>query len=156
MGYSTDYVGCVVIDPPLNHAEQQYLTAFCVSRRFDRVDGPYAVPGNPAAEADPPPTVAERYNRVAPGQPAFHSGWIPDLDGARRGVRRDGGDVGERVGRLRVQVGAGAFVDVRRVRSDRGVLGGGAGRPGQAHPAGQRPSDPHEEPGGPGPGLRRA
>jgi len=48
MGYSTDFLGHIDIDPSLNDAEHQYLRAFSQSRRWDRRAGPYAVPGNPA------------------------------------------------------------------------------------------------------------
>lgn len=47
MGYSTDFLGRIDINPALNDEEQDYLRAFRLSRRYDRRDGPYAVPGNP-------------------------------------------------------------------------------------------------------------
>jgi hypothetical protein len=46
MGFSTDFVGHIEIEPPLNDVEMSYLSAFAASRRYDRGD-PYDVPGNP-------------------------------------------------------------------------------------------------------------
>jgi hypothetical protein len=40
MGYTTDFIGHIGIDPPLNEAEQSYLRAFAESRRWDRPGGP--------------------------------------------------------------------------------------------------------------------
>lgn len=39
MGYTTDFLGHIDVHPPLNEAEQTYLTAFSRSRRFDREGG---------------------------------------------------------------------------------------------------------------------
>ncbi|WP_109506495.1 hypothetical protein [Nocardioides speluncae] len=80
MGYTTDFVGHVDIDPALNEDEINYLTAFSASRRFDRAGGPYAVPGNPAAEQRGE-TAIEAYNRSAPGQPGLWCQWTPCWDG---------------------------------------------------------------------------
>ncbi len=80
MGYTTDFVGHIDIDPPLNEAECDYLLAFSRSRRWDRPEGPYAVPGNPSAE-EPLPKDAARYNRKAPGQPQLWCQWVPCWDG---------------------------------------------------------------------------
>jgi hypothetical protein len=83
MGYTTDFVGHVDIEPALNQDEIEYLFAFSHSRRFDRPDGPYAVPGNPmAALDDERETVdVDTYNRIAPGQPQLWCQWVPCLDG---------------------------------------------------------------------------
>ena len=81
MGYTTDFIGHVDIEPPLKEAEQAYLTAFASSRRWRRPDGPYAVPANPAAEA-----MAEgrqstdehwRVNEAPDGQPSLWCHWVP-------------------------------------------------------------------------------
>lgn len=66
MGFSTDFVGHIDIEPPLNESEIAYLAAFNASRRYDRGD-PYEVPGNPRAESGG--DVGDRYNRPGPGQP---------------------------------------------------------------------------------------
>jgi len=82
MGYTTDFIGYVGIEPALNEAEVEYLTAFTMSRRFDREGGPYAVPGNPRAEEDDRSGIpVERYNSVAPGQPQLWCQWIPSWSG---------------------------------------------------------------------------
>lgn len=83
MGYTTDFIGHIDIDPALNQDEIEYLTAFSESRRFDRVEGPYAVPGNPAAEnqAGRADIDNDRYSRCAPGQPQLWCQWAPCWDG---------------------------------------------------------------------------
>jgi hypothetical protein len=83
MGYTTDFVGHIDVQPALNQDEVEYLTAFSASRRYDRRDGPYAVPGNPAAEMAEGRGDAEieRYNRSAPGQPQLWCQWVPCWDG---------------------------------------------------------------------------
>jgi hypothetical protein len=83
MGYSTDLIGRIDIHPPLNDAEQEYLAAFARSRRCARADGPYAVPGNPAADD-------ATSNAPAPGQPSRWCGWAPSWDGAC--LAHDGGE----------------------------------------------------------------
>jgi hypothetical protein len=83
MGFTTDFIGHVDIEPALNQDEIEYLTAFSRSRRFDRPDGPYAVPGNPLAVLDEERETVDvdTYNRVAPGQPQLWCQWVPCLDG---------------------------------------------------------------------------
>lgn len=76
MGYTTDFIGHIEVDPPLNEAESRYLDAFAGSRRWDRPEGPYAVPGNPYAE-EPHTDAGDRYNRSAPGQPQLWCQWVP-------------------------------------------------------------------------------
>ena len=80
MGYSTDYIGHIDIEPPLNDAEVEYLIAFGKSRRNLRDGGPYEVPGNPDAELRDPPR-GEAYNIRAPGQPNLWCDWTPCWDG---------------------------------------------------------------------------
>lgn len=82
MGYTTDFIGHIDITPPINQFEQAYLSAFGSSRRFERAGGPYAVPGNPAAEnADLCDVPVEAYNAVAPQQPGLWCDWEPCWDG---------------------------------------------------------------------------
>jgi hypothetical protein len=81
MGYTTDFIGHIQVSPPLNDSEQQYLMAFGRSRRFDRPNGPYEVPGNPAAEYCDRPLDTDVYNTVAPGQPSLWCGWTPCWEG---------------------------------------------------------------------------
>jgi hypothetical protein len=88
MGVTTDFIGYVDIDPGLNDDEQAYLAAFTKSRRCVRPGGPYAVPGNPAAERahEKSPAEIERqdeaerasitdYNTTAEGQPSLWCDW---------------------------------------------------------------------------------
>ena len=81
MGYTTDFIGHIEIQPRLTIAEQHYLLAFAASRRHNRAGGPYEVPGNPSAEHDERPADLERYNTPAPGQPSLWCGWQPCRDG---------------------------------------------------------------------------
>jgi hypothetical protein len=81
MGYTTDFIGQIDIDPPLNQAEQNYLRAFTASRRHDRAGGPYEVPGNPAAEHDETPADIDAYNRTVKGVPSLWCQWTPCWDG---------------------------------------------------------------------------
>jgi hypothetical protein len=83
MGYTTDFIGHVDIEPVLNQDEIEYLSAFSMSRRFDRPDGPYAVPGNPMAvlSTEHEDVGVDTYNRIAPGQPQLWCQWVPCLDG---------------------------------------------------------------------------
>jgi hypothetical protein len=79
MGYATDFIGHVLIDPPLNAEEADYLTAFTRARHWDRPGGPYVVPDHPL---EPRATVdVETYNRVAEGKPGLWCPWTPCLDG---------------------------------------------------------------------------
>lgn len=82
MGYTTDFIGHIEINPPLNTAEQHYLLAFSESRRCERLGGCYDVPGNPAAENSEAPIDIDTYNAVAPGQPSLWCGWQPSWGGA--------------------------------------------------------------------------
>ena len=83
MGYTTDFIGHIDIMPPLNVAEQAYLTAFAKSRRWARPRGPYDVPANPAAERDEEDQVGDidGHDETAPGQPGLWCGWVPCWDG---------------------------------------------------------------------------
>lgn len=84
MGYTTDFLGHIDINPALNQAEIAYLQAFGRSRRYDRPGGPYEVPANPYAEAQQgrdSSVPVETYNRVAPGQPQLWCQWTPCWDG---------------------------------------------------------------------------
>ena len=79
MGFTTDFIGRVEIEPALNQDEVEYLSAFSMSRRFDRAEGPYFVPGNPMAVIDTERqgVDVDTYNRVAPGQPELWCHWVP-------------------------------------------------------------------------------
>jgi len=79
MGYTTDFVGHLDIQPPLNDAEIEYLLAFSASRRFTR-DTPYDVPGNPRAETSEG-VESGLYNRPPQGQPDLWCDWQVCWDG---------------------------------------------------------------------------
>ena len=83
MGYTTDFIGHIDVYPPLNAAEQAYLTAFSESRRWRRPGGPYEVPGNPRAEDvdDAPTDDIDAYNTPPAGQPGLWCQWVPCWDG---------------------------------------------------------------------------
>jgi hypothetical protein len=81
MGTTTDFIGHINIDPPLNDAEENYLMAFAASRRYARPGGPYDVPRNPAADHDAPVADLDAYNTIAPGQPSLWCQWNPCWDG---------------------------------------------------------------------------
>lgn len=79
MGYTTDFLGHIDITPSLNEPEQAYQSAFSLTRRYDREEGPYYVPPNPYA--DQGTDDIERTNRPAPGQPQLWCRWVPCWDG---------------------------------------------------------------------------
>lgn len=81
MGFTTDFIGHIDITPSLNEAEQAYLSAFGLTRHFDRREGPYYVSPNPYADQLPDPPDAERGNRLAPGHPQIWCRWVPCWDG---------------------------------------------------------------------------
>lgn len=73
--------GLLAFDPALTVAETTYLTLFCESRRWDRADGPYAVPANPLAECVDPRLDLDAFTRPPAGQPSLHCPWQPTPDG---------------------------------------------------------------------------
>jgi hypothetical protein len=81
MGYSTDFIGHVDINPVLNDDEMSYLKAFASSRRWAREGGPYDIPPNPAADQARDDVPVEQFNTVASGQPGLHCDWVPCWDG---------------------------------------------------------------------------
>ena len=83
MGHTTDFIGHVDIEPALNQDEIEYLTAFGLTRHFDRPDGPYAVSGNPMAAQDQERASVDTvtYSSLGPGKPQLYCQWVPCLDG---------------------------------------------------------------------------
>ena len=78
MGYRTQFIGDLEIQPPLNDAEFSYLVAFAESRRCRRPQGPYWVPDNPvAADTEYDDLPDDDYNRPARGQPELWCPWVP-------------------------------------------------------------------------------
>jgi hypothetical protein len=74
-------VGHIRVTPPLRPCEFEYLTAFAESRRWQRPDGPYAVPDNPLAECLDPDLDLARYATPAEGQPGLACPWVPAQEG---------------------------------------------------------------------------
>lgn len=83
MGLHTTYLGHVLIRPALNEKETTYLRAFNASRRWDRPDGPFAVPLRDTVEEVKAFRLAddEARNRPAPGQPQLWCPWVPCREG---------------------------------------------------------------------------
>lgn len=81
MGFTTDFVGYVSVEPALNLGECEYLTAFTKSRRWFRPEGPYVALDNPfVAETYDD---LDRFNRPWPGEPSLWCMWTPCLDGTQ-------------------------------------------------------------------------
>jgi len=74
MGFTTDFVGHIDIEPHLNAGEIAYLEAFRQMRHFDRGGSPYDVPGNPLAP-DRDGVPLGRYNATGPGKPELYCHW---------------------------------------------------------------------------------
>jgi hypothetical protein len=90
MAYSTHYLGHIKVDPPLNEAEFQYLTAFGEALHEP---GPhvYDVPDNPLAPeefGDRPYRVIERRDDV----PDAACAWVPSCHGGCLVIRDDSGE----------------------------------------------------------------
>jgi hypothetical protein len=81
MGYTTDFVGWVQVDPPLNELEADYLRAFSRTRRWDRPAGPYIVLPHPLA-ADEVGEDVDAYNRPSIGEPSLWCPWTATGNGA--------------------------------------------------------------------------
>lgn len=77
MGFTTDFVGHINIDPPLNQHEQRYLTAFAASRRMGRTQGPYAI----GADGDVDDSDVIDGNTPPIGQPGLWCQWTPSCYG---------------------------------------------------------------------------
>ena len=74
MGYTTDFLGHIDIQPALNEHETSYLAAFGHTRHYDRPSGPYDVQGNPFAD-DRGGVDTETYNLLGPGKPQLYCQW---------------------------------------------------------------------------------
>jgi hypothetical protein len=79
MGYTTDFIGRVDIEPPLNEHEVMYLSAFAKTRHCERPGGMYAVSGNPYAGEEGLTT--DRMNALPLGMPGYWCDWEPCWDG---------------------------------------------------------------------------
>lgn len=80
MGFTTDFVGYLTIDPPLNDTEIDYLDAFGRSRRCIRKGDEYDVPDNPGVEESTRHNIDD-YNTPPGRQPNLWCDWTVGLDG---------------------------------------------------------------------------
>jgi hypothetical protein len=90
MAFRTSVCGHLAVDPPLNAAEFEFLTAFSASRRHAGRSHPYDVPGNPLTDSSLRVDDAGRiersghdpevYNAPAVGQPALWCPWVPSRE----------------------------------------------------------------------------
>jgi len=80
MGYTTDFVGWVQVDPPLNEHETDYVRAFGRTRRWDRPAGPYVVLPHPLA-ADEDEGGDDAYSRPSRGEPGLWCPWTATENG---------------------------------------------------------------------------
>lgn len=85
MGYHTEFVGDVTVEPPLNDAEVAYLVKFNESRRMKRGKGPYFVEGEGYGLAIGTDEDVIEMNYPPDGQPGLWCQWRPSEDGARIG-----------------------------------------------------------------------
>lgn len=80
MGYSTDFVGHINVEPRLNAAEQRFLSRFNKSRRMHRHSGPYTVSDADDRAGDLGVDVIDS-NEPPPGQPGLWCQWEPSCEG---------------------------------------------------------------------------
>lgn len=89
MGYTTDFEGQIVIEPPLSEKEIKYINAFNETRRMDRENGPYYVGGTgdfgQGHDAD-----IKNFNAPPEDQPSLWCGWCTDEEGNY--IQWDGGE----------------------------------------------------------------
>lgn len=88
MGYSTEFSGNILVDPPFSADEIKYLTDFAGTRRMDRANGPFYL-GKGIAGQDRE-TDIRNYNNPPEGQPGLWCQWVPAEDGTTIGW--DGGE----------------------------------------------------------------
>lgn len=81
MGYNTEFMGSVSVEPPLNTAEQDFLNDLAETRRIDRVKGPLYVGGESGPNGGQAADIHD-YNRHHPDQPSLWLQWVSADDGA--------------------------------------------------------------------------
>jgi hypothetical protein len=89
MGYTTEFWGEVMIDPPLNEAEAEYLRKFANTRRMYRKKGPYFVDGSGDFGQGHDPDIID-FNNPDPSQPGLWCQWVPTP--SRDALEWDGGE----------------------------------------------------------------
>lgn len=99
MGYSTEFMGHLVISPRLSPKEIDYLKRFSETRHCQRKEGPYYVgPKLKKDKSNWTESVGQDYqspsmidsNAAATGQPGLWCQWIPSDDGTK--IMWDGGE----------------------------------------------------------------
>lgn len=73
MGYSTEFSGKIMIDPPLNTAEMQYLMDFSESRRMKTLGGCYSITSEDNDDVID-------YNKPPDNQPGLWCDFVPLSD----------------------------------------------------------------------------
>ncbi len=81
MGYSTDFIGRIRIEPALNLEEVTFLKKFADTRRMKVKQGPYFVDQASALGQDEGPNV-HSWNEPSEGQPGLWCQWVPIDDGS--------------------------------------------------------------------------
>lgn len=78
MGYTTDFEGSIIVDPPLSEKEMEFLIEFAKTRHMQRKRGPYFVDGKygHGDNSDVPD-----YNQHGEGKPGLWCHWVPTDDG---------------------------------------------------------------------------
>ena len=82
MGYTTTFTGGIVINPPLNKAEIDYLNKFSYTRRMERKNGPYFVDGTGNFGQGNDEDIIN-YNSPDPSQPGLWCQWVPTKNGKK-------------------------------------------------------------------------
>lgn len=80
MGYTTDFMGSISVEPPLNESEISFLQDLSQTRRMGRVKGPLYVGGETAAGGGYSKDIHD-YNEPPEDQPSLWLQWVPTEDG---------------------------------------------------------------------------
>lgn len=80
MGYSTDFSGEILVEPPLSAEEIAHLNKFSTTRRMDCIKGPYYIDGTGLFGQDSEADVRDS-NQPPKGQPGLWCQWVPSEDG---------------------------------------------------------------------------
>jgi hypothetical protein len=76
-----EFLGHIIIDPPLNLEELDYFNKFSGTRRMDRKKGPYFVEGTNYADDNIHNADVFDYNKHPKSQPGLWCKWIPTHNG---------------------------------------------------------------------------
>ena len=84
MGYTTEFVGGIEINPPLSETEIEFINKFARTRRMKCEQGPYYVDRGGYAGQDHGPDVID-YNKPPDDQPGLWCHWESTPDGEEIG-----------------------------------------------------------------------